>query len=57
MYGQNFGETLAIYVLMEKRIKGLVIDEAHAAVDNWSFRSSFQSLGPQLATLPAPVGF
>ena len=43
------------HLLMEKRIKGLVFDEAHAAVDDQSFRSAFQSLGPRLATLPAPV--
>ena len=42
-------------LLVEKRIKGLVIDEAQAAVDDQSFRSSFKSLGPRLSTLPAPV--
>jgi hypothetical protein len=42
-------------LLVERRIKGMVIDEAHAALDDRSFRNSFQSLGPRLATLPAPV--
>jgi len=42
-------------LLAEKRIKGIVIDEAHAALDDRSFRSSFQFLAPRLATLPAPV--
>lgn len=42
-------------LLVEGRIKGMVIDEAHAAIDDKSFRSSFQCLGPRLSTLPAPV--
>ena len=42
-------------LLVERRVKGMVIDEPHAAMDDQEFRSSFQSLGPWLATLPAPV--
>jgi len=42
-------------LFQEMRIKGMVIDEAHAAVDDASFRSSFQLLAPRLGCLPVPL--
>jgi hypothetical protein len=42
-------------LFQQRRIKGMVIDEAHAAVDDASFRSSFQLLTPRLGCLPVPV--